>query len=252
MLISRASERHIIDQGKFIIRMVSPGKKLLDKADPYGLGPLGRMDHSTLDPGMIIPMHPHVNDEILSYMRKGQMMHRDSQGHIELLYGHYMMMMNAGKMFYHEETCMDDNDNGVEDKVEMLQIFFRPKEDNLEPKVQFHKFEFYHSIDEWRLVGGPEDSDAPLKIRSQAWFFDTYLKNSSIGTPELQQEGHTGFLYVFEGSVKIEGTDELLSKGDNAVLQNEQLLLTAQEPTDLVFFILDTRSKYSRNGMYAR
>jgi quercetin 2,3-dioxygenase len=137
MLISRASERHIIDQGKFIIRMISPGKKLGDPKDPFGLGPLGRMDHSTLDPGMVIPMHPHMNDEILSYMRKGQMMHRDSHGHIELLYGHYMMMMNAGKVFYHEETCMDDAD----EKVEMLQIFFRPEEDDLESKVQFHNFE---------------------------------------------------------------------------------------------------------------
>ncbi|HLO79972.1 MAG TPA: pirin family protein [Chitinophagaceae bacterium] len=252
MLISRASERHIIDKGKFIIRLVSPGRKLLDPADPNGLGPLGRMDHSTLDPGMIIPMHPHVNDEILSYMRKGQMMHRDSKGHIELLYGHHMMMMNAGKEFYHEETCMDDNEDGIEDKVEMLQIFFRPKEDDMEPQVQFHNFEFYHSIDLWRMIGGPEDSDAPLKIRSQAWFFDAHLEQSSIETPDLDQEGYVGFLYVFEGSVEIEGTGEVLQKGDNAVFQHEQYILTAQEPTDLVFFILDTRSKYSRNGMYAK
>jgi redox-sensitive bicupin YhaK (pirin superfamily) len=252
MLISRASERHIIDRGKFIIRLVSPGRKLHDPADPNGLGPLGRMDHSTLDPGMIIPMHPHVNDEILSYMRKGQMMHRDSNGHIELLYGHHMMMMNAGKEFFHEETCMDDNEDGIEDKVEMLQIFFRPKEDDLEPKVQFHNFEFYHSIDLWRMIGGPEDSDAPLKIRSQAWFFDAHLEQSSIETPDLDQEGHVGFLYVFDGSVKIEGTGEVLQKGDNAIIQHEQYILTAEEPTDLVFFILDTKSKYSRNGMYAR
>jgi redox-sensitive bicupin YhaK (pirin superfamily) len=248
MLISRASDRHIIDRGKFIIRMVSPGKQMHDPADPYGLGPLGRMDHSTLEPGMVIPMHPHVNDEILSYMRQGQMMHRDSHGHVELLYGHYMMMMNAGKEFYHEETCMDDAD----EKIEMLQIFFRPKEDDLEPKVQFHNFEFYHSVDYWRLIGGPEHSDAPLKIRSEAWFFDSYLQKSTIETPELEKEGHVGFLYVFDGSVNIEGTGEVLQKGDSAILQKEELLLTAPHTADLVFFILDTKSKFSRNGMYAR
>lgn len=246
MLISRASERHIIDKGKFIIRMVSPGRAVHDTADSFGLGPLGRMDHSTLEPGMVIPMHPHVNDEILSYMRKGQMMHRDSHGHVELLYGHYMMMMNAGKLFYHEETCMDDAD----DKIEMLQIFFRPKEDDLEPKVQFHNFEFYHSLDIWRMIGGPEDSDAPLKIRSEAWFFDTHLHKSTIATPELEKDGHVGFLYVFEGSVSSDG--EVFSKGDSVVLENEQILLTANESADLVFFILDKKSPYSRNGMYAR
>jgi redox-sensitive bicupin YhaK (pirin superfamily) len=134
----------------------------------------------------------------------------------------------------------------------MLQIFFRPKEDDLPPKVQFHKFEFYHSVDFWRLIGGPEDSDAPLKIRSEAWFFDTYLKKSTIETPELEKEGHVGFLYVFDGSVNVEGTGEVLEKGDSAIVQNEELLLTAENTADLVFFVLDTKSKFSRNGMYAR
>lgn len=248
MLISRASERHVIDQGKFIIRMISPGKKLGDPKDPFGLGPLGRMDHSTLDPGMVIPMHPHMNDEILSYMRKGQMMHRDSHGHIELLYGHYMMMMNAGKVFYHEETCMDDAD----EKVEMLQIFFRPEEDNLESKVQFHNFEFYHSLDEWRLIGGPEGSDAPLLIRSQAWFYDMHLKHDTIETPPLEKDGLAGFLYIFDGSVTVQGSNEVLNKGDQALLQGETISVYADEQADLVFFVLDTKSKYSRNGMYAR
>jgi redox-sensitive bicupin YhaK (pirin superfamily) len=102
------------------------------------------------------------------------------------------------------------------------------------------------------LIGGPEGSDAPLKIRSEAWFFDTYLQKSTIATPELEKEGHVGFLYVFDGSVNIEGTGEVLQKGDSAILQNEELLLTAPHTADLVFFILDTKSKFSRNGMYAR
>lgn len=248
MLISRASERHIIDKGKFIIRMVMPGLKLADPKDPYGLGPLGRMDHSTLDPGMVIPMHPHANDEILSYMRKGQMMHRDSHGHLELLYGEYMMMMNAGKIFYHEETCLDDAD----EKIEMLQIFFRPEADDLEPKVQFHKFEFYHSLDDWRLIGGPKGSDAPLTIRSQAWFYDIHLKQESIETPPLDREGLVGMIYVFDGSVAVEGSGEQLNKGDHAIIEQGTITLHAQAEADLVFFVLDTRSTYSRNGMYAR
>jgi redox-sensitive bicupin YhaK (pirin superfamily) len=239
----------VINQGKFIIRLVSPGRKLHNPADPYGLGPLGRMDHSTLDPGMVIPMHPHINDEILSYMRKGQMMHRDSNGHIELLYGEYMMMMNAGKGLYHEETCMDDAD----EKIEMLQIFFRPKEDDLPPRVQFHKFEFYRSLDQWRLVGGPEGSDAPLEIRSQAWFYDAHIDKGDIETPDLIEPGHMGMLYVFDGAVEIEGTGETLDKGDSVVLSTgEQYLVKTNEQADLVFFVLDTKSIYSRNGMYAR
>jgi redox-sensitive bicupin YhaK (pirin superfamily) len=245
-LISRANERYIFNRGKFIIRMVSPGLKVKNPGDPLGLGPLGRMDHSTLDPGMVIPMHPHANDEILSYMRIGKMVHRDSHGLHETLHGTHMMMMNSGKEIWHEETCLADAD----EKIEMLQIFIRPRKDDLEPMVQFADLDEYRSRNAWRLIGGPEASDAPLKIRSAVSLHDTYLENSSITTPPLSGK-QVGFLYVFDGEVEIGDADEQLNKGDNLVTDTEVAIKTAAS-ADLVFFTLDLAAEYSRNGMYAR
>ncbi len=49
--ISGASERQIINEGKFIIRMLPLGKSLKNHND-QGLYQLGRLDHATLQGGV--------------------------------------------------------------------------------------------------------------------------------------------------------------------------------------------------------
>jgi redox-sensitive bicupin YhaK (pirin superfamily) len=76
---------------------------------------------------------------------------------------------------------------------------------------------------EWRLIGGNEDSMAPLKINSEVLFYDVRLKNATIATPELN--GLSGFLYVFDGEVELPGKSVGLSKGDSVFFKDEQLSL---------------------------
>lgn len=242
--ISKAAERHIINQGKFIIRMISPGQKLKIPRD-RGLGPLGRVDHSTIEPGGLIPMHPHQNDEILSYMRRGTMLHKDSHGLSEALHGTHLMMMNAGSGLYHEEA-VDDADK---ERVDMLQIFFRPEADDLEPTIQFNTLSSANSINEWRLIGGPEKSGAPLKIRSEGWVYDIHLNGSAIETPELNNL--TAFLYVFDGNIEIAGKSIVLESGDGLLIKDERIQVVSKIASDLVLFLVDEKSNYSRSGAYS-
>ena len=245
IFVSHPNERHIINQGKFIIRMIAPGLKLNNPTD-QGIGPLGRVDHATLQPDMVVRMHPHQNDEILSYMRKGTMVHEDTHHNKVPIHGTYMMMMNAGSGIMHEESVPKDS----KETVEMLQIFMRPKADELEPKVQFHQFSSLNSNNEWRLIGGPEESEAPLKIRSQVWLYDIHIENKVVETPELN--GLTGFLYVFDGSVSIKGeTTTTLEKGTSVIIKSEGLTISSTGSADLVFFVLDEKSKYSRSGRFS-
>src|SRR5690625_5734122 len=77
------------------------------------------------------------------------------------------MMMNAGKSFWHEEKV--DND-----QVEMLQIFIRPEKTNLSPEIQFYD----KPVDNqnWHLMVGPKESDAPLYVRQQVYILDAHPK----------------------------------------------------------------------------
>ena len=244
--IIRASQRQVLDRGKFIIRFFALGNVLPDNND-HGMFQLGRVDHATLKSGTIVPMHLHQNDEILSYMRKGRMIHKDSQGHNVEIHQQYLMMMNAGAGFYHEETVPKGSET-----VEMLQIFMRPRADGLHPRVQFHHFEEAYSKNEWRLIGANETSQAPLKINSDIEVFDIRIQgNIEVETPKLKRN-QIGYLYVIDGSLEVSEQMKSLLKGDALILENESLAVKSGHQADVILFILDKISKVSKNGLYAK
>ena len=71
-LHQRASDRLEFGRGGFQVRRVLPGLCLQNANDP-GFGPLGAFDHARLQPGVVVAMHQHRNDEIFSYVRRGTM-----------------------------------------------------------------------------------------------------------------------------------------------------------------------------------
>lgn len=60
------------------------------------LGPLSAIDHANLNVGTVVAMHQHRDDEILSYLCRGVMIHEDSDGNRVELSPRRLMMMNAG------------------------------------------------------------------------------------------------------------------------------------------------------------
>jgi quercetin 2,3-dioxygenase len=243
--ISKAKTRRKVNRGPFTSRFLPLGRLLKDSGD-HGIAQIGRLEHATLEAGALVPMHMHQNEEILSYLRKGTMHHKDSDENDLGIHKKYFMLMNAGSGIYHEEGVREDDET-----VEMLQIFIRPKTDGLKPKIQFHEPDQTYSPNQWRLLAGHECSEAPLTFRSEVLFYDVRLEEkNSIQTPNLN--GKTGLLYVFSGNIKIEYTDNIVEKGDSVVIKDEQLDLISREDSDLVFFVLDEEAPYSRNGLFAK
>lgn len=236
--ISKANKRRKVSRGPFTSRFLPLGR-LLEDSDDHGIAQIGRLEHATLESGVLVPMHLHQNEEILSYLRKGTMHHKDSDQNDVLIHNKHLMLMNAGSGIYHEEGGREGNET-----VEMLQIIIRPKADGLEPKTQFHKPDEIYSQNRWRLLAGLERSEAPMLFRSEVLFYDVRLeKNKTLQTPYLN--GRTGLLYVFSGSLKIENNGKTMEK-------EEQLDLISNEKSALVFFVLDESVTYSRNGLYTK
>src|SRR5690606_7026080 len=182
-------------KGPISITRIQPGDLLENETGDFSFGPLSIIDHATMKNGITIKMHEHVNDEILSYVWHGTMYHRDSTGlEVPVTPGN-LMMMNAGKSFWHEEKVKEDH-------VEMLQIFIRPRESDLEPVIQFHEKPRYNR--DWYLMAGPEKSEAPLYVRQQVYIFDAHPKQGEkLEIPHYQ--GFQPFLYVMDGSVEVNG-----------------------------------------------
>jgi len=237
----KSSNAQKIHKGDFNIDLNFPGLAVLDRTDKRGLGQLGRFDRGRLKPGVFVGMHPHVNDEILSYIRKGELVHEDTEGDKTIIKNTKIMMMNAGKGIYHQESIPDDGR-----EVDMLQIFMRPSTTGLTPEVQFYDFDKPYSLNKLRLVAGPSNQDVPLKINSEVSVYDTRI-DRPLDLPN--NDGKTYVLYVFEGEINTQNMS--LETGDLLAYDNENIKVNPGEQTDLVLFELDLNATYSREGMYS-
>lgn len=226
--------------GKFFsLKVNRPGLVNQDRdSDDYSFGPLARFDHATIKKGTKIKMHEHVNDEILSYIGSGRLLHRDSDGQEEMLEPGRHMMMNAGKSFFHEESAPHED-------VEMLQILIRPEKADLEPLVRFWEAG-EPGDDGWTLIGGPSDSGAPLEIRQRVAVYEAKADAGAELTVS-DVHGYTPWLYVFEGSIRVGG--EVLGKGDGVSgTAGELSELEILETAVLVLFLVDLDAEMTDTG----
>jgi redox-sensitive bicupin YhaK (pirin superfamily) len=189
-------------------------------------------------------MHPHINDEILSYFRTGKAEHSDSEGFVKMIGKNTLMLMKAGRSFFHEEKII-----GEGEPLEGLQIFIRPGAKDLKPEVVFLELDEVHSDNLWRLLASP-NSETTFKF-SQTWLYDTRLSaGNSIALPDLARPQLTALLYVFQGAVKVNGNIDL-EKKDSLLLKDEQITIVASEDTELVLFINDEAGEIFKGGMYS-
>jgi len=197
------------------------------------------MDHANLDVGTVVSMHEHKNDESLSYVWRGSMVHEDSVGHRITISPTKLMMMNAGRSFWHEESTPDV-------PVEMPQIFVRPAEADLDGTVNFFDRPNDFLKDDWNLLTAPEEGTAPLRFRQTVSVYDAHPHTGdeimTLPRPDL-----TPWLYVMDGAISL--GNEFLDKGD-AVTDLESALPTirAEAPATLVLFLVDRHVTGSTAG----
>lgn len=229
--------------GGFGIEILFPGKGI--GSGDSGIGTIGRIDQATVTPGTLVPMHPHQDDEILTYLRSGVVEHKDTEGNIEVITNKRLMMMNAGSKFQHEELVLPEG--GV---LTALQIFIRPEIGGLTPQVQFHEFPETISRNEWRAVAGKGD-DFPLQIRSSTWIYDMGLdQGKQQSLPVLPLKDAICLVYVFDGSLAINENINI-QKGESLVVENEEIQLKAVQDCDIVLFITDRNAPVFKEGMYS-
>jgi redox-sensitive bicupin YhaK (pirin superfamily) len=242
MNILKSSQAYSNGGGVFSLQMRRPGMIWQDfTRDDFAFGPLSRIDHARLSKGALVSMHEHTNDEILSYMWKGEMLHKDSSGQKVMISPSKHMMMGAGKSFFHEESTP----NGP---VEMLQIFIRPEKADLAPRVQFLDLDV--KVDsQWNLIAGPKQIDAPLEIRQQVAVYDVHGKTGDIlDIPKIK--GMSPWLYVMDGSAEVD--NNRIDKGD-AITGNDDELSTVKmlEDTTLVLFLVDLNAEMTYAGNFS-
>ncbi|WP_064695707.1 pirin family protein [Rhizobium aegyptiacum] len=227
------------DAGGFVAHVNMPGW-LKPKPTDHGHGPLAMVVESLLDPGRLIAMHEHRNDEIVSWVPEGVMRHDDKATGRLLIDRDHLMVMNAGTGFWHsEETLASDP------PLRMLQILVRPRTAGLEPKIQYGLIPAA-TANFWRHLVGPEGEGARFYIRSAVDIFDIRLE-AGARAEFPRKQGRDLYFYVFSGSIAVDGRSFM--EGEQGLhLSDDRLDLEAQDPATLIAFLIDADAPVARQG----
>jgi redox-sensitive bicupin YhaK (pirin superfamily) len=231
------------DQGTFRTHFNFPGRAVPDH-DDHGYGPLSTVVESFMDPGTLIRMHQHREEEIISWVPAGVMRHDDRQDNELVTDDGTLLVMNAGSGFWHaEETLADDP------PLRMLQIFVRPHSLGLEPGIQHGPIPD-PAGNEWRHLFGPEGGDAPFYVRNAVDCYDCRLDAGAATTLPGRPDRDT-YLYVFDGAVTVGG--EHLGYTESALVTGgDGVPVSAEEDATLVAFVIDPDAPVTRQGTIGR
>ncbi len=231
------------NQGNFRIHFNFPGRAAPDH-DDHGYGPLATVVESFMDPGTLIRMHQHRNEEIISWVPEGVMHHDDRQGNELVTDPDHLMVMNAGNGFWHsEETLADDP------PLRMLQIFVRPHSLDLDPGIQHEPIPNLVA-GEWRHLFGPEGTDAPLFVRNDVDCYDCRLAVGDTITVPSRAGWHT-YIYVFDGAIDV-GETSVGYTESALVADDSDVPVTAVAESTIVAFSINPEAPITRQGTIGR
>jgi quercetin 2,3-dioxygenase len=176
-----------------------------------------------IKPGYGFDTHPHANMEIITYVRKGAITHKDSQGNIGRTEAGSVQVMSAGKGIFHSEY-----NNEKEDTL-LYQIWIEPNKRNIKARWDLRTFPKEPVTESLNLLVSGREGEA-LFINQNV---DIYAGNMNAGTTIKHRIKHQAYILVSEGIIEING--QILETGDGAEIQDiSELELTAKTHTELL------------------
>jgi redox-sensitive bicupin YhaK (pirin superfamily) len=203
--------------------------------DPRHMGfrSLRVINEDRVAPGKGFGAHSHRDMEIISYVLQGQLAHRDSMGHQEVLGPNEVQRMSAGTGVVHSEF----NPSGTE-PLHFLQIWIEPASDGTPSSYEQFKFAPEEKRGKLKLIASPQGGEGVARINQDAKVLVSELAKDDAVTYPLGAQ-RSAWLHVIKGGVTVNGTS--LKTGDAvAVTDEDQLSVKGAdgEPSEILLFDL--------------
>jgi quercetin 2,3-dioxygenase len=186
--------------------------------DPKHMGfrSLRVINEDRVAPGRGFGAHPHQDMEILSYVRSGQLAHKDSMGQEELLGPNEIQKMSAGTGVFHSEY------NGSKtDPVHFFQIWIEPKQRGIKPSYEQLKFDESEKQNRFKVLASSTPVAGAATLNQDAKVSVAELAPATKLDYAVAEDRHV-WLHVVEGEVAVNG--QHLQTGDAAAISNERVL----------------------------
>lgn len=195
--------------------------------DNMGWGPIRVWNDDEIAPNSGFPPHPHSDMEIITYVRKGAITHKDSLGNEGRTEAGDVQVMSAGSGIRHAEYNMEP------ETTTLFQIWIEPSARGGAPSWGAKPFPKGDRAGKFVTLasGVPGDVDA-LPIRTNGRVSGATLKAGETTEYALGRDRHA-YLVAAQGSVEVNGVR--LGTRDGAAVKDEDVLrVTALEDAEVV------------------
>ncbi len=214
--IRRAEERGHADHGWLDTRHTF---SFADYHDPahMGFGDLRVINEDRVQPGTGFGTHGHRDMEIVSYVLRGELEHRDSMGNGSVVRPGEVQRMSAGTGVRHSER----NPSPCE-PLHFLQIWILPSEHGLAPGYEQKAFPAEERRGKLRLVASPDGGrDGSVTLHQDARLSIALLAEGERVRHEIAG-GRRAWVQVARGELALNGAR--LRAGDGAAVEDEVAL----------------------------
>jgi len=220
-----------IDGGWFRARWHFSFDRYMD-ANNMGIGTMRVLNHDTLIPGAVWPMHPHRDIEGITFVVSGEFEHKDSLGNGGVLLPGGVQRMRLGSGAEHSE-----GNHSKTEEMQFIQMWILPNTRGLRPDIVQRQFTAADRADRLLRFLKPEGADGEgIDVAQDVSMYASRLSPSKTVTHEFG-EGRGGYLYLIAGAMTANG--ERMATGDAAYVTGAGTLeLVASATSDLL--IVDT------------
>lgn len=212
MHIRRSSDRGHADHGWLDTRHSFSFAHYYDR-QYMGFGHLRVINQDVVSPGRGFGAHSHRNMEIISYVLRGALEHKDTIGTGSVIRPGEVQIMSAGKGIAHSEYNASSTD-----PVEFLQIWVLPAEGGGAPRYDQKAF----GLDETglRLVVSPDGRDGSLKVGQDMDLYRLLLPEG--GTAQHTLSRKRAWVQLIKGELVVNGAG--LFPGDGLAVDAADVL----------------------------
>ncbi len=196
-----------------------------DYHDPTNMsfGPLRVFNDDFIQPGEGFGTHPHRDMEIVTFVLKGQLQHKDNTGGEEVLKPGEVQRMTAGTGILHSEI-----NTSPDEVANTLQLWFLPWEKGLKPSYEQKAYNGEATKNQLLpVVSSRIKSEEITYIHQDLTIFMASLEEGHTITFH-QEEGRKIYVFVTHGQLELNGEYKMNDRDAARITDVTELSIRSQ------------------------
>lgn len=201
--------------------------------DPAHMGfrDLRVINEDFIEAGQGFGTHPHQNMEIITYVIKGSLSHKDSMGNGSTIKPGDVQYMSAGSGVTHSEF------SDPQMATHLLQIWILPNAEGEKPRYDQKNFPATEKQGKLKLLASNDGRDGSIAVRQDIQLYASILDRDAGLNYEIKPNRHA-WLQLISGKIEVNG--EMLHPGDAAAFSKENnIALKGIEKAEFLLFDLN-------------